>query len=288
MREFRGVFLLLFLIVSNLDAQILNENAKGEAPIYKHKYQKFLFIPDSSTQASLMSVSYQYLYIPQTQALRAGGTSLNVGLNLARFFSNKFILGICYDLKDFSGSTNQRISKDFVNSFNSAFKSSTASVADSASAYTLRGGLNGTPGYGIHGNTFQNFGVSFSPFPQKYGGVLVQMKIGYRIFPFSSAYPSQLLNSRGDEFVYLQLNKCYSVDICFKPYKFFRSGRVVLNHLKVQEIYKFIVCSLYYEQLNFNAATFNGMPISQMVGHEFISKYSKVNNFGVKFGFALY
>ncbi|MGZ4033503.1 MAG: hypothetical protein ACXVP4_01455 [Bacteroidia bacterium] len=254
----------------------------------KSKYLNYLLNPDENSQAALMSISWQYLYAPQSKTFTIGGMHLNVGLNLARFFTKKFIFGICYDLKEFDGFTKQHFSQQFVNDFNYNFIPTYSNAKDSAIAYTLKGGINKESGFGTIGNTFENIGISFSPFPQKYGGILIQIKKGNRVFPYWGIYTNKLLSKDDGSNIYLQLNNCYSFEVCFKPYKFFNSKRTELNNLKGKDFYKFIVVSLYYERITLKNATFDDKPLSEIVNKDFITKYNTDDHFGIKIGFGIY
>lgn len=250
----------------------------------------FLFPGDGSDEASLMNVSYRYLYTPKSISFASKGTHLTVGLNLARFFSKKIIFGVCYDLKQFKGFTKQHFSQNFIDDFNSNFIPTYANAKDSSRAYTLRDAINGTSGAKIVGNTFQNIGISFSPFPQKYGGFLLELKTGDRVFPIFGEYIKKYFTKDDGGYAFLQLNNAYSIELSFKPYKFFDSERMYLSTKppKFKDLLKVITIGFYYEKLTFNGATFNGVAIDQIQSANFIAKYDNITNWGIKIGVALY
>ncbi len=282
-----SIFFFLFLINLKLNAQ--DKDSTYNAPfLTKNKYMKYLFFADNNTKASIMNISYRFLYIPRSTAFSAKGMHLTVGLILARFFTRQIIFGICYDLKQFSGFTKQNLSQSFIDDFNSNFISTYGNEKDSSRAQTLRDAINNSQGAGIHGNAFENFGISFSPFPLKYGGFLIEVKKGNRIFPIFGDYTKKHLSRDDGSYIYLQLNNSYSVELSFKPYRFYNSERIVAEKSKLKDLYKFIVISFYYEKLTFKNATFNSVSLDQIVSQNFISQYSNINTWGIKIGMAIY
>jgi hypothetical protein len=285
--KFKQLLIIIVFLSLEVHAQISNEE-RDNPIVYKNEYLKYLVIPDSNTRASLMNVSYQYLYLPKSNAFRTGGMHINIGLNIARFFTRKFIFGISYDLKQFVGFTNQHFSQNFLSDFNSNFIPIYSNGKDSTIGYTLKDAINNKDMFGIQGNTFENFGISISIFPQKFGGFLIALKKGNRLFPFFGANNSKLLDEGDGGYLYLAIKNCYSMEVSFKPYRFFNYERIVLNNLKFKDLYKFIVVTLYCEQLTLQNSTFYRMPINHFVNQSFISKYSNIKNFGLKIGLALY
>lgn len=120
--------------------------------IDKHKYFTFLFEPADDGQATLLTVRWQYLYSPWGKAFKKGGMHPSFGINLARFFFNKFVLGIFADLKGIKGFTQQKLSNEFINDFNSSFIPAYSSQADFAKAYTVKDAINDITRHGFFGN----------------------------------------------------------------------------------------------------------------------------------------
>jgi len=257
--------------------------------IDRHKYLKFLFEPADDRQATLLTIGWQYLYCPPGwgKTFRTGGMHPSIGINLARFFSNKFVLGVFADLKGLKGFTQQRLSPEFRNDFNNDFVTTYLSQADSARAYTVKDAVNGVPAHGFWGNYYGDYGLMFSPFPQKYGGVLISIKKGYRGYPTFGTYGNKYLNDGERENILLDFSGTYSFIITCKPSTFFRKGGWI-GDLEPNDLWQFITIGFYYEKLQLKNATFDGMPFDKMVNPGFISKYGVDNRFGITFGLALY
>ena len=262
--------------------------------ILKSKFLRNLIIPDSNTQATVLGVTFQYLHCPQNNSLRSEGTHVNLILNVARFFTRKFILGFCFDIKGFGGFTKQNFSQKFIGDFNQNYISNYNSSTDSAMANTLKGAINSESGFGNRGNYRIQYGIAISPFPQKYGGLLLLLKAGTNAYSLYGTYTKKLFYNDAGNYMSFNLNQSYSIELTFKPYKFFNSEGVSWSNEKLKHIYRYIVLSLYFERLSLKGATLGGtsygreMPISQMVNQNFISKYNNIYNFGFEVGFALY
>ena len=255
----------------------------------RHNYLAFLTTHTEDTKACLFNESIQYLYVPNTGGFRDGGVSITVGLNLARFFTRKIILGICFDFKEMAYLPTQTFSKGFVNDFNSAYIPAQRNNRDSAVAQTLKDDINSTAGSKIRGTIVNSIGVSFSPFPQSFGAIQLQIRKGQQSFTCYSNYGTRIITeySSNNNILDLILNNNYYAVLSCKPYRFFHSENIYDVPEKWTEFYKFISVSLYYERLSFAGATLEGLPLSSILGQSFLSKYSVVNNFGVRVGFSL-
>lgn len=289
MRKIKSYFILIsFLFSFSFIRAQLFDTLSASPLINKNKYLHYLLISNENTKAALINFNVQYLYMPKVEALATGGLHINVGVNFARFFTRKFILGISVDIKFFLGYTQQILPAKFVNDFNENFIHNQPTKMDSVSAYTLKEAINRTNGYGIKGNNFGNYGISFSPFPDKWGAFLVQAKYGYRNFPFFGPLNSNVQNPEISPYLHLILKDIYTIELSFKPYKFFHSKFYTPKEFRLKSLYKHILISLYYERLNFRNATFNATPLTKYVNQTFISKYSRINQFGVKLGLGIY
>lgn len=259
--------------------------------IKKSNYLSYLFIPDSNTQASLFNIRYQYLYIPQDKPFRRGGTCFNFGINLARFFTKKIILGLSIDGRlFFNGRTKQHFSKEFINDFNNNYISEYSNYTDSLRGSVLRDGINGTNQTYVRGSFPWYYGITFSPFPQKWGGFLLEVKKGGSVYDFYGEYDAKTLDPhKENQAVGLTTNDNISVELSFKPYKFFTSKITrFLDINKPKDIFNFLIVSLYYERFSLVGSKFNGQDLNTMVDQKFITKYSNQNYFGVKLGLGLY
>ncbi|MCC6372671.1 MAG: hypothetical protein IT236_16830 [Bacteroidia bacterium] len=251
---------------------------------FKNKYLHFLAQPGKGAQARMLTVSYQFLYSPPGGAFRTCGLYPGFGWNLARFVSDKFILGICVDAKGVKGFTRQYFSSEFTNDFNSAYIQQYTDPRDSARAGYVKDAINGK---GMHGNYLGNIGIMFSPFPQKYGGILIIVKKGYRDYPIFGTYGDKRIADGERENVSFDLSGNFSLEVSLKPVALFQNTYINLNEEEF-DISKLFTLSFYYERLQLKNASFDGMPLKNMVNASFMNKYGITQSFGFKIGLMLY
>lgn len=284
--------LIFFLLLVSLQGHAQKNEDVYVAPfITKSKYLSYLLIPDSNTQAGLLNIRYQYVYMPKDQPFRRGGTCWNIGINLARFFTKQVILGVHVDGRFFfAGFTKQHFSKEFRDDFNAAFKTEYATYKDSLRASVLYDGINGTNGAFVQGSFPGYYGITFSPFPQKWGGVMLEVKRGGMITDFYGNYDAKLLDPNGDSSpVNFGTYRNVAFELSFKPNKFTKPHKgVIANIHKPKDFLDLLVIGLYYERFSLVDASFNGQYLNTMVSDAFIAKYSNKNYFGIKVGVGIY
>ncbi len=277
------VIILLFLLYST---RIFGQQESDSMHGTKNNYVSFLFESNNNAQSRLFTATYQYLYSPIGKSLRTGGMNLSLGLNLARFVSNKVIVGLCLDVKGFKGFSKQKFTNQFVNDFNNSLNSSFDNSLDSIRTVMLSEGINQNK---FSGNYMGNIGVMISLFPQRYGGILLSIKKGYRAYPIWNAYAYPELESYDLDYITLDLKKNYALELTFKPTAFFKNSYIDFQKsVDANEIWKTLVISLYYEKLNFKESTFDSMKLDKIVNSNFMNQFGIDHRFGVKVGFGFY
>ncbi len=251
------------------------------------KYWHFLSHPNEKSQNYLLTGNLQLMVSPYGNILGANGIVGNGGFNLARFFSRKFILGFCFDVKIKGWIPPTKPSKEFINDFNTGFISQNNSQ-DSANAFVVQNAINTGA---FEGSTYGNIGVMFSLFPQKYGGILIQIKKGSRAYAINSyVYKNKYIDGGGHDIYYLTGATAWTYELSLKPLAFFRN--TYSDSKKNEKVLKFLsnklIVTFFYEQLNFQNTEFNGTPIRQMVSNGFMNKYSTDTRYGFKIGIGLY
>lgn len=251
------------------------------------KYLSYLFYQDSSSQSGLFYIKVQYSYVNKNVPFRDGGMNTSIGLNLSRFLSDKLILGVCYNFKLLPGFTKQNFTSEFKNDFNDNFITNYSNQQDSIRGDILYRTINGAENYRSRGNSYHNFGICFSPFPKKYGGILIQITKGFSIMPFYGSYPTKNL-TKDNSPVELNLFTKLCLEISCKPYNFFNSKKSLLINQKLKDFYKHIVFSIYYKENSLKSSSFNNEPLNKYIDSKFIDKYTNKGFIGIKLGFGLY
>lgn len=240
--------------------------------------------PDSIHQKNtLLTVSYGLMF-SSTGMVNNGGRGLvfSGGLNLARLFSKKIILGISIDMKGVKGFWGNGYTNSYINDFNSSFQNNLTNQADSARAGVLKESLNGNSGYNHRGNYYQTIGIMFSPFPQQYGGFMLIVKKGFYGFPIGGTYGNKYFNNKisSPDWVTVGVPVKFSTELIFKPLAFFRNtSYYILNKNKWLD---FIKVSFYYERLSWAEANMDGLAFKNFLSSNFINKYSTDEHWGFR------
>lgn len=249
------------------------------------RYFDRILYSDYGDQNHLFCFQYKYMYSPFGKTIGAQGGMFNIGINLARFFSTKFILGGVADIKYIPGISVIKPSNEFLADFNSSYSPNFSTSLDSANSTVFYDNFNLN---GIRGNNMFNFGFMFSPYPQKFGGIMFQVKTGITGFQFhQNIYGNPYVNYGGNDKVAMGVSKNWTYEITMKPLAFFKNtfySKSSPNQLLLCSM----VISFYYERLNFGSSTFNGTAMQEVVTSEFFEKYKIDHRFGFKIGLTFY
>ncbi|MCW3083349.1 MAG: hypothetical protein JWP12_715 [Bacteroidetes bacterium] len=256
------------------------------AKIQKTKYYHYLRYADSTSQNHLLIINYQFMVNPVGKTFGAQGLIPTFGFNIARLFSKKIIIAACLDFKAFPGFATKKLSSQFVSDFNKNYTQTYHTPLDSANTYTVKEGINSNSI--ISGNDVFNIGIMISLFPQRYGGILLQVKHGEDDFEFHSVLNNKYVDGGGRDKFPMGISDNWTYELTLKPYAFFSNSYISFTSGSDDIIWKSICVSFFYERLNFKSAEFNGTPLSTMVKPEFMNKYGIDNRFGFKIGFAFY
>jgi|GEM_PF-2962416 len=277
------------LFGSMIPFRILSQPLEDDRPQDERSYFQRLVTGDADTRCALVNVSYKFLSTPSAEAFAAKGTHAGIGLNLARFFSDQFILGVCIDTKQLQGRSSQEFSNAFRDHFNENYISSYSSDELGHIAETLKEGINGKAGYSVRGNMFSNVGIQFAPFPDRYGAIMLTVMRGGSSFSFSGPYDSEIYLNDNGKYLDISLKRTVGLELSMQPFRFFYTGRTPLTNGDTwKTFYKFLTLSFYYEQLNFQRSRFYDQPLETFLKPEFFGSKSTLNNFGIKIGLAIY
>lgn len=250
-------------------------------------YTESLIYSGEKDQNHFFSFQYNYMLSPWGTTIGAQGGIPTIGINLARFFSKKIIIGVIADFKFNPGISTKLPSNTFQTDFENHWTALTTSSKDSANSYVYHQNFLGN---GVKGNNMFNIGVMFSLFPQKYGGILLQVKTGNTGFQFrNNIYGNKFVNHGGNDKVAMSILDNWRYEITLKPFSFFHNTFIaVRNRSYNNPLADAFILSFYYERQNFNSAQFNGTPLSEVMSEVFMNKYGIDNRFGIKLGFAFY
>lgn len=281
----KNIFYILILI--SFSRQVLGQDSNDTLKDTPINYLEFLRYPTAKSQTHLFTYSYQFFYSPIGKTLGSRGTMANFGINLARLFSTKIILGVVADIKILPGVWPIKPSKSFTSDFNESFLKTYDTQTDSANSTVVKSAFN-NGGQNIIGQNVFNFGVALSLFPQKYGGILLQIKYGGTGFQIHGVNGNKYINNGGNDKFGMNITGNWIYEITFKPAAFLYNTYIFTDRETDDKFFSSFVLSFYYERLNLKSAEFNGTTIDKMVSSDFINKYGIDNRFGFKIGFAFY
>lgn len=235
---------------------------------------------DSTQRNTYILASYNFMFTNQGNIAHGGrGGYLSAGLNVARFFSRKFVLGAVVELKAWKGLWPHYFSKDFINDFNAAYQNNLTG-ADSSRAEVLKACINGSPSYTRRGTFYSAFGIAFSPFPNKYGGFMLIAKTASLGIPVHGTYGT-LFNKNGTDWVSISVPGLYSFELVCKPLTFFKAT-------KSDRANGILQLSVFVQRLNWKNANFDGLPLSRITQGDFMNKYATQDHYGITIKIGLY
>jgi hypothetical protein len=259
-------------------------------------FKKFLR-KDSTAQNTFLTGSLNFMYTINGKVIQGGrGTCFSAGINLARLFSKKIVLGFVVDMKIEKGFWPSQFSNTYQSDFNKAFKVRSLIPSDSSKAnliYELVNGKNDpnasySSAVTLQGSAFIQYGIMYSPYPQKYGGVLVKIQRGSYTFPVHGIYGDAKIKAQDADFAHINLPTQFRAELSFKPLLLLRSS--ASDHLKPSKLrfLNYLVMSIYYERLSFQDADIEKFKFNEFLAPWFISKYAIDEHFGVKLSLGLY
>lgn len=258
----------LLLLFCFLSSQINSRNIiKDSLPAKSDDSHTYLF-----------TLNYGLMMSPIGKTTSNQGLLMNLGINLSRFFSNKILFGIAGDLK-LSGGFIKHGDAQFLSDLDANYNVQYDNTLDSANSVIVKNALTKSAQNPIMGNRCYNIGIMFSPFPDKYGGIMFQVRRGSKVFRIEVGNNPFVVGEYG----YLEVSKNWIYEITFKPWTFKNDKFPSTKRFKTS-----ITVSFHYERVNFGSAEFNGTKINKMFSSEFIEKYEIDHRFGFKIGIGFY
>jgi hypothetical protein len=281
MNKIKSLIIILLLV----NYSFAQKNQKFFGPL--KPYSEFIK-SDSTCLASFISFKFQYLYQFSNGFYKIGGTHSDLGINLARFFTKKIILGVGFEYKFIPFRGKQKLASGFIDNFNANYIPVLSDKYDSIRSLTLHGAINNINGYKSGGSTFSSFSINFSPFPDRFGGILLQFKMGYLSVPIYGPLSDIYEENTNIPTLNFAVRKNFVVELSFCPYKFFKSHRLKIVGGSIKDWYKFLIISFYANYFSLQNATVGGEKLSKFTGEAFTDNYKSLHNFGIKFGVGIW
>jgi hypothetical protein len=261
-------------------AKAQNDSLSTSKPSVLKRYWQFLQ-PDSLGHNTLLTGAWNYMYTDRGTIMHAGrGSYLGVGFNVARLFSKDFVLAAGVEIKVVKGLWNDRFSQNYIDDFNANFHNDLSNDIDSAKAFAVHDLLNGTSNYTIRGSYYGGYSIAFSPFPDRYGGLMLVAKKTYFGVPVNGTYGS-FFNQNGPDWVDISIPAKFCFELVCKPLTFSKK----LAKERENGLLQF---SIFYERLSWKEASFYGLPFSSFMSDDFIKKYATEDHWGVTLKIGMY
>jgi hypothetical protein len=246
------------------------------------------FKPDSTDHARFLNGSMQYSYAPSPGDFHIGGFYLHGGLNIARFFSKQMIAGFCIDFKPFKGVNYWQPSAAFQADFQQNYTPDLTSSESEAKSEMIRNAIIGTENKQFQGNYFGNIGVQLSPFPQKWGGWMLEIKRGYRSLPIYGYLDDPNIENFSSDFAFYQINKVFTFSLYGKPLSFFtKTPHPTFSQAK-KDWKHWIHLGVHYARSDMSNDYFYGLHLRDIVTESFWNTHRIQHSFFVSLGIGLY
>lgn len=276
MKKVVGLMVCLWIMMNQTFAiKSLSDTIRDKS----ENYWNFLRYPSEDSHTYLLTMNYGFMISPIGKTISNQGLVMNFGINLARFFSNKILLGVAGDLKISGGYLIKQGDAKFLNDLVTSSPRQFDNSLDSANASIVMNALTKSAENPITGSRCYNIGIMFSPFPDKFGGIMVQVRRGSKIYKIDAGSNPFVNGDNG----YLEVSNNWIYEITFKPWTFKSEKFPSTKKFKTS-----ITASVHYERVNFGSAKFNGTSINKMYSYDFIDKYQFDHRIGFKIGLGFY
>lgn len=269
---------------------LLNFSAYSQENPMDSSYFGRIFWGDSDSRCNLIFFGFNYLTTPKTEAFAAKGTNFCIGLNIVRFFNDKFTFGPFLETKQSNGGLRQHLSSGYINGFNQAYTPIDDPETAKLESETFYNAVNSVDGFYIRGNKFWNVGIAVSPFPDRYGSVMLKVSKGSQSVSFGGLYDDQLYVNDDGLYMDLYLKRNFSIELAMRPFTFGTPKHVTITGMETaKDALRLISTSFYFESLQLTDGKFRTTDLSSFIDPSFFtSKHSKMYNFGFKVGIGLW
>ena len=194
--------------------------------------------------------SYSYSQNLAGKILPSNGLHSSLGLNIARLFKQNFSFGVMLEYRGFKilGSNGQF--GRLTNAVNASIIKNQSNPVDSSFASLLYAAFNNDPNKNFVGSYLTNYGLFFSPFPNKYGGFMLQVKRGSYDFPIYGAYRNKYISNGSSDFITFSIPVTFNIQLTCKPLTFFKMK-------KYEGFNENVLLSLFYEEISLKSSSFD-------------------------------
>ena len=135
---------------------------------------------DSINSSTLIFATASYTVADNSKSVFIGNLQPTLGINIARFFSKKFHLGLSINLGVIKIFNYTNFTSNFQKELNNSSNKSISNNAnyDSSKIQLFK---NYVSNLGVSNNAEISYGLSFAPYPNEFGGLMFEFKYGGHI-----------------------------------------------------------------------------------------------------------
>ncbi len=234
--------------------------------------------------------SYNFSKVIKGDIMPSNGTYASLGLNLLYPLKKQFLFGIVVDYRAMKMMGTNRHFKQLTTDINHFLISDFDNPLDStvsffiSQAFNNDGGINSGKTIVFWGSYLFHYGFMISPYPNKYGGLMLQIKRGVYIFPIYGSYGNPNFHNGENENITLGIPTTLHLQLTCKPLTFFKKRKdnyksPFRNHLLV---------SVFYEEISLRKARIDSKPWDKYFDPKFFEKNDNNWHFGLKISYGIY
>ncbi|PCJ63649.1 MAG: hypothetical protein COA58_16055 [Bacteroidetes bacterium] len=255
-------------------------------------FSNFSYSQDSNhVIVSPLYVAYNISGTTMGDVLPTYGGHVSLGLNPGVLIKKGIVLGVFFDLRWLKnlGSSNEY--GKITNAINTHIIKNHDNELDSARSAFLQTAFSHTKNDKKYflGSYLGNWGIMFSPYPDRYGGLMLQVKRGSREFPIYGVYGDSILgddsNGNSIEWLNFKIPNNIEIQLTSKPLTFFKQRKEIPKYPSWRD--NFFV-SFFYRQPSLKRAEFDNQPLSKFLKPAFFEQYGTSHQFGFKVSFGIY
>lgn len=208
----------------------------------------------------------------------SSGLQLGLGINLARFFTKKIVLGLYGEMSFAAPLSSNNQYHNLTSNINENVIYNQSNYVDSVKATLLTNAFNKDQFSGCYRSTY---GLAFSPFPDKYGEIILFVSKGKSIYPFYGQYDQPNAPNEGGYAQNIEIPTTFKATLMFKP--------LTLTKMKEKNFLKdHLQIGFYFQKTSIKDASLTYSPLSTYLKPEFFTSNRKSEiQFGIRLGIGI-
>lgn len=212
------------------------------------------------------------------KVLPSSGLQVGLGINLARIFTKKIVLGLYGEISLAASFSSNNHYNYLENSINQNILYAQTNYTDSVKALFLSNAFNKDQFRGCYRSSY---GLAFSPFPDKYGEIILFISKGKSLYPFYGKYDNPIMPIDGGYSQSIEVPTTFKATLMFKP--------LTLTKMKDENFLKdHVQLGFYFQKTSLKDASLSFSTLSTYLKPEFFTGNRKSEiQFGMRLGIGI-